>query len=107
MNIMLVSVAERTREIGIRMAIGAREGDIMMQFLVESVVLALMGGVTGTIAAAAVVFGVGKVADWPMRLSPGAVLVALGTSSAIGIAFGLFPARKAARLDPVAALGRE
>src|SRR5262249_52906404 len=90
MNIMLVSVAERTREIGVRMAIGAREGDIMLQFLVESIVLALLGGLLGTLTAAAVVFGVGQVAEWPMRLSSTAVMVALGTSSAIGITFGLF-----------------
>jgi putative ABC transport system permease protein len=107
MNIMLVSVAERTREIGIRMAIGAREADILLQFLVEAIVLALLGGILGTLTAAGVIFLAERLAMWPMRLEPRALLIALSTSSAIGVVFGLFPARKAARLDPIVALGRE
>jgi putative ABC transport system permease protein len=107
MNIMLVSVAERTREIGIRMAVGARESNILMEFLIESVLLALLGGVLGVVFAAIVVFAVGVVSQWPMRLEPAALAVALTTSSVIGIAFGFLPARRAARLDPIVALGRE
>jgi putative ABC transport system permease protein len=107
MNIMLVSVAERTREIGIRMAVGAREHNILMEFLVESTLLSLLGGVMGTLTAAAVVAGIAHFVGWSMRLEPRALAIALATSSAIGIAFGFFPARRAARLEPIAALGRE
>jgi putative ABC transport system permease protein len=107
MNIMLVSVAERTREIGIRMAVGAREGNIMLEFLVEAVLLSLLGGLMGTILAGAVVVVVERMTEWPMRLEPQALLVALLTSSAIGIGFGFFPARRAARLDPIQALARD
>jgi len=107
MNIMLVSVAERTREIGIRMAVGAREHDILLEFLVESTLVSLLGGIMGTIAAAGIVAGVAHFVGWSMRLEPAALAIALGTSSAIGIAFGFFPARRAARLEPIAALGRE
>jgi len=107
MNIMLVSVAERTREIGIRMAVGAREGNIMMEFLVEAVLLSLLGGLMGTIVAGGIVAGVARMTEWPMRLEPQALIVALLTSSAIGIGFGFFPARRAARLDPIQALARD
>jgi putative ABC transport system permease protein len=107
MNIMLVSVAERTREIGIRMAVGARESNILMEFLIESVLLALLGGVLGVVFAGAIVFVVGVISEWPMRLEPAALAVALTTSSVIGVSFGFLPARRAARLDPIVALGRE
>jgi putative ABC transport system permease protein len=107
MNIMLVSVAERTREIGIRMAVGAREGNILLEFLVESVMLALLGGAIGTLVALGVVVTVARLTEWPMRLEPQALAVALATSSAIGVAFGFFPARRAAKLDPIVALHRE
>ncbi|MDI1448231.1 ABC transporter permease [Polyangium sp. 6x1] len=107
MNIMLVSVTERTREIGIRMAIGAREMDILVQFLVESLVLATLGGVVGTTIGYAAIVGLGAALDLPMKLAPQALAVALGTSTAIGLVFGFFPARRAARMDPVQALGRE
>jgi putative ABC transport system permease protein len=107
MNIMLVSVAERTREIGIRMAVGAREADILLEFLVESVILALLGGALGTLTAGGVVFALARLSDWPMRLEPRALAIALATSSAIGVAFGFFPARRAAKLDPILALHRE
>jgi len=107
MNIMLVSVAERTREIGIRMAVGARERNILMEFLIEAVLLALMGGAMGALVALGVIAVVERLSEWPMRLEPQALLVALLTSSAIGITFGFFPARRAARLDPILALHRE
>jgi putative ABC transport system permease protein len=107
MNIMLVSVVERTREIGIRMAIGARERNILMEFLIESTLLSLLGGIMGTVAAAGIVTAVSHFAGWSMRLEPRALAIALATSTAIGMAFGFFPARRAARLEPVAALGRE
>jgi putative ABC transport system permease protein len=107
MNIMLVSVTERTREIGIRMAIGAREGDIMVQFLMEAIVLALAGGIIGATLGYAVVFAFSSALHWSMRVDPGSLMLAMGVSSAIGIVFGFFPARRAARLDPVQALQRE
>ena len=107
MNIMLVSVTERTREIGIRMAIGAREMDILVQFLVESLVLATLGGIVGTTIGYGAIVGLGAALDLPMKLAPQALAVALGTSTAIGLVFGFFPARRAARMDPVQALGRE
>jgi putative ABC transport system permease protein len=107
MNIMLVSVTERTREIGIRMAIGAREMDILVQFLVEALVLATLGGLTGTTVGYATIVGLAAALDIPMQLAPKALAIALGTSTAIGLVFGFFPARRAARMDPVQALGRE
>ena len=107
MNIMLVSVTERTREIGIRMAIGAREADILLQFLVEAVVLALIGGIVGTFVGIGGIFGLSKALEWPMTLPIQALTLALGTSAAIGVVFGFLPARRAARLDPIDALRQE
>ena len=107
MNIMLVSVTERTREIGIRMAIGAREGDIMVQFLMEAVVLALAGGLVGATLGFGVIAGLSAALGWSMAVDPGSLALAMGVSSAIGIVFGFFPARRAAQLDPVQALQRE
>jgi putative ABC transport system permease protein len=107
MNIMLVSVTERTREIGIRMAIGAREADILMQFLVEALALTTLGGLLGTSIAFGATFGFGKAFDLPTSISPTALLIALTTSSTIGLMFGFFPAYQAAKMDPVQALGRE
>ncbi len=104
MNIMLVSVTERTREIGVRIAIGATEADVERQFLTESVVLSLMGGAMG------VLFGVGsslvisKVAGWAVLISPVAIVSAVVFSMAVGVFFGFYPARKASRLDPIEAL---
>ncbi|MFO0549254.1 MAG: ABC transporter permease [Polyangiaceae bacterium] len=107
MNIMLVSVAERTREIGIRMAIGAREADILTQFLIESLVLALIGGALGTFLGWLAIYGFGRALNWQIGLDFATLALALGTSSTIGLVFGFLPARRAARLDPIKALGRE
>jgi putative ABC transport system permease protein len=104
MNIMLVSVAERTREIGIRLAIGARAADIRAQFLIEAIVLTLFGGIGGAIAAEAGILALGRALELPMTLSPGALGVAMATSTAIGVVFGFVPARRAAALDPIDAL---
>ena len=104
MNIMLVSVAERTREIGIRMSIGARERDILVQFLVEAVVLTLIGGLLGILVGAAGAFGIGRALDLAMVPSPRAIAVAVATSVFIGTIFGFLPAWRAAKLDPIAAL---
>jgi putative ABC transport system permease protein len=104
MNIMLVSVAERTREIGIRMSIGARERDILVQFLVEAIVLTLAGGVLGIACGSAGAVGVGRLFDMNIAPSAAAVGVAVATSVAIGTVFGFLPAWRAAKLDPIAAL---
>jgi putative ABC transport system permease protein len=107
MNIMLVSVTERTREIGIRMAVGARNRDIMLQFLVEAVVMAATGGILG------ILLGVGSSkilsqwAQWPTLISPGIVTLAFFFSGAVGVFFGFYPAKKAANLDPIDALRYE
>ena len=107
MNIMLVSVTERTREIGIRMAIGAREGDIMLQFLAEAVLLTLMGGVIGMLMGVGSALLISALFDWPTLISANAIMLAVFFSSAIGIFFGFYPARKAARLNPIDALRYE
>ena len=107
MNIMLVSVTERTREIGIRMAIGATEGDVQRQFLVEAVVLSLMGGALGIIFGRGASYLVTLFLGWPIFISPIAILAAVIFSMAVGIFFGFYPARKAARLDPIEALRYE
>jgi putative ABC transport system permease protein len=104
MNIMLVSVTERTREIGLRMAIGARGSDVLMQFLVEAVVLSLFGGGIGIALGFAISWGVTEFLTWPTTISTDAVALAFGFSAMIGIFFGFYPATKAAKLDPIEAL---
>jgi putative ABC transport system permease protein len=104
MNIMLVSVAERTREIGIRMSIGARERDILVQFMVEAVVLTMIGGVAGIVLGSAATIGLGRALAFPMAPSAVWLSVAFGVSVAIGLVFGFLPAWRAAKLDPIAAL---
>ena len=107
MNILLVSVTERTREIGIRMAVGAKSRHILLQFLVEAIVLSLVGGIGGVLLGVATARLVSTLAGWPTLISPGAVLGSLLFSGAVGVFFGFYPARKAARLDPIAALRYE
>jgi putative ABC transport system permease protein len=107
MNIMLVSVTERTREIGIRMAIGARGSDVLLQFLVESVVMSLLGGVIGLVVGYGGAALLGHVTGWSTSTPPAAVMIAVGFSAAVGVFFGFYPARKAAALNPIEALRYE
>jgi putative ABC transport system permease protein len=107
MNIMLVSVTERTREIGIRMAIGAKTWDIRLQFLIESLTLSLIGGVAGIIVGEIAATVITYLAGWPTMVSPLAILVAFGFSGLVGIFFGFYPAWKASLLNPIDALRYE
>ena len=107
MNIMLVSVTERTREIGIRIAVGAQPGDIRLQFLIEAVTLSLLGGLIGVLCGVGASHLVGVVANFKAIVSTGSILLAFGVSSVIGIFFGFYPAHKAAALDPIVALRYE
>ncbi len=107
MNIMLVSVTERTREIGIRLAIGALEREVLLQFLVEAVVLSSLGGVIGIVSALLASLGLSNVLQVPFVLNPGIVIVAFLFSAAVGVIFGYFPAQKASRLNPIDALRHE
>ena len=104
MNIMLVSVTERTREIGLRMAVGASRSDIRWQFLIEALILALMGGVVGALFGTVAAVAIAWKAGWPVLISPWAIVLAWGFAGFIGISFGLYPAQRAARLDPIVAL---
>ena len=107
MNIMLVSVTERTREIGIRLAIGALEGQVLLQFLVEAVVLSLFGGIIGILLGLSLALVGTRSLEIPFALDPTIVIVAFAFSAMVGVIFGYFPARRAARLDPIEALRRE
>jgi len=107
MNIMLVSVTERTREIGLRMAIGATRSDIRSQFLIEAATLASVGGLVGVLLGAAAAVAIAFNAGWPILISPWTIVLACGFAAFVGIAFGLYPARRAARLDPIVALRYE
>jgi putative ABC transport system permease protein len=107
MNIMLVSVTERTREIGIRMAIGARGRDVLNQFLVESIAMSVMGGLVGLAAGYTGAALLRRVTGWPVATPLSAVLIALCFSAAVGVFFGIYPARKAAALNPIDALRYE
>jgi putative ABC transport system permease protein len=107
MNIMLVSVTERTREIGIRMSVGARKGDILLQFLSESVLLSLIGGLIGIFLALAVSFVMNRFIGVPIVIEPGIVILSAGFAGAVGIFFGYYPAKKASRLYPIDALRYE
>jgi len=107
MNIMLVSVTERTREIGIRLAIGALESQVLTQFLVESIVLALFGGILGIVLGLALAGLASALLDIPFAADPKVMALAFLVSAAIGVVFGFFPAMRAARLDPTEALRRE
>jgi putative ABC transport system permease protein len=107
MNIMLISVAERTREIGVRRAIGARRRDVMMQFLMEAVMLSLAGGAIGVLLGFVSSDALTRLLDWPTSVSASAVALAFGIAAAIGVFFGFYPARRASRLDPIDALRYE
>jgi putative ABC transport system permease protein len=107
MNIMLVSVTERTREIGIRMAVGARERDVLMQFLVEAVLLSCVGGAIGVIAGIGASIATARGAGWTIDIVPASVLLSFGFAAAVGIVFGFYPARRASQLNPIEALRHE
>ena len=107
MNIMLVSVTERTREIGIRMAVGARKKDIMLQFIVEAVVIAAIGGALGTLVGVGSSGVISRMMEWPVLIRPDIIALALLVSGGVGVFFGFYPARKAAGLDPIVALRYE
>jgi putative ABC transport system permease protein len=107
MNIMLVSVTERTREIGLRKALGARSDDILHQFALEAVALSLAGGIVGLILGVLIAWGITSAAKLPLVLGADTAMLALGFSALVGVAFGAYPAWRAARLDPIEALRRE
>jgi macrolide transport system ATP-binding/permease protein len=107
MNIMLVSVTERTREIGLRKAVGAERSDILSQFLIESAVVSLMGGLLGIVVGWGITFAMAKIAGWTAAVTSPAILLALIFSATVGIVFGLWPARKASLLNPIEALRYE
>jgi macrolide transport system ATP-binding/permease protein len=107
MNIMLVSVSERTREIGLRKAIGATNRDILMQFVIEAVAICVLGGICGIVFGSAVSLGLGKFAGWSTRIAPASVALAFVFSVLIGLIFGVWPARSASRLNPIEALRSE
>jgi ABC-type antimicrobial peptide transport system permease subunit len=107
MNIMLVSVTERTREIGLRKAVGAERKDILSQFLIESALVSLLGGVFGIAGGWGISLAMAHFAGWNVEVTSQSILLAVGFSLTVGIVFGLWPARKASRLNPIAALRYE
>ncbi|HQZ18991.1 MAG TPA: FtsX-like permease family protein, partial [Vicinamibacteria bacterium] len=107
MNIMLVSVTERTREIGIRLAIGARGSDVLTQFLVESIVMGILGGIAGLALGIGSAEVLASFTGWETEISPIVMIVAVGFSGAVGVFFGYYPAKKAAALNPIEALRYE
>jgi putative ABC transport system permease protein len=107
MNIMLVSVTERTREIGLRLAMGASDVNVLTQFLVESVVLSLAGGLIGIVAGLGLSYGITQVLSWPTTVTASSIALSFGVAAATGVFFGFYPARKAAALDPIEALRYE
>jgi putative ABC transport system permease protein len=107
MNIMLVSVTEHTREIGLRLAVGARGRDILRQFLIEAVTLSVIGGAVGVVLGSGATWAVAEFAEWQVVLSSQAVFLAVGFSAAVGVFFGYYPARRAAALLPIQALRHE
>jgi len=107
MNIMLVSVTERTREIGLRLAVGARRREVLLQFLVEAMVLSLLGGIVGIAAGIAAARGLTALMEWPTQISADAIGLAFAIAAIVGIGFGYYPARRASQLDPIEALRRE
>ena len=107
MNIMLVSVTERTREIGIRMAVGSRPAYIRLQFLSEAVILSMAGGLIGVIVGGAMAYGVGRFFEWPTLVSPTSIVISFGFAAIVGVFFGYYPAHKAGALDPIDALRYE
>ena len=112
MNIMLVSVTERTREIGLRKAVGANNFNIMSQFLIEAVAVTLLGGIIGMIGGVVFSYAISIIAhllgyDWAFIISPLSIILAITVSAAVGLIFGIYPARKASKLEPVEALRYE
>ena len=107
MNIMLVSVTERTKEIGLRLAVGARRRDVLLQFIVEATVMSLIGGAIGVAIGIVSARTLTAVLDWPTEISPVTLVSAFGIAAAIGVLFGYYPARRASRLDPIDSLRYE
>ena len=107
MNIMLVSVTERTREIGLRQALGARPGDVLMQFLIEAIILSLVGGLAGVLLGVGGVYAFGELGGMRTEIVPLSIPLSFGAAAVIGIFFGYYPANQAAKLEPIDALRHE